>query len=356
MLNLDTLRTLAEAANRHLADEYSLHGFSDPPTITPGMVRCVQLAIQHTDTPEKLPAPPQVQLAARVEEAYSHHPVDGVPARQGDTVGLDSSERGQPDWLSHDEQGVMFAPLPADDPEAPALAAVAAQVRAEKQDHSAAEERARQNLAKAAAAQEALMQSVYTKLREIAVDGVMPSQTEWNAQRGTLPHSATLYATHKITWPGLAEAADLKSPARGRAAKRQGKATPEQPAAQPQQEAEAAPKPGAGNGAPPAEAPTTPHLPWDAEKRRQVMSDIIFEMRLMAEDETMPDEATWNANKPANLPNAQTIRIQWEITWDELARWAKLEPLRRGKKHTKRAAIVRTDARNGANRPTVEAA
>lgn len=98
MTNYDQLRALAAAATSALDDEYSLHGFGPPPRITPGMVRCVQQALAQT-----APEPPR-DLAA----PFAGQPISG---------------------LDDDEPGVNFAPLPAGDPEAPALERVAAKIR-----------------------------------------------------------------------------------------------------------------------------------------------------------------------------------------------------------------------------------
>jgi len=65
-------------------------------------------------------------------------------------------------------------------------------------------------------------------------------------------------------------------------------------------------------------------VPTAADRRRQMMRDICATLVEMADDGIMPSEATWNEKRPDRLPDALGIRLSWDITWAELAAWAKL--------------------------------
>ena len=52
--------------------------------------------------------------------------------------------------------------------------------------------------------------AVIARLRELATDGIMPKQTEWNAKRGDLPNAALLYENwDRRKWAEWAELAGL---------------------------------------------------------------------------------------------------------------------------------------------------
>jgi len=52
--------------------------------------------------------------------------------------------------------------------------------------------------------------AVIARLRELAVDGIMPTQAEWNAKGGDLPNAALLYENwDRRKWAEWAELAGL---------------------------------------------------------------------------------------------------------------------------------------------------
>ena len=54
------------------------------------------------------------------------------------------------------------------------------------------------------------MQRVIARLQEIAEDGKMPTQTEWNRRRGDLPASNTITQHRLVSWDKLAKNAGLE--------------------------------------------------------------------------------------------------------------------------------------------------
>lgn len=343
MTTLDTLRTLAEAANRALADEYSLHGFDNPPRITPGMVRCVQAALD--------------------EAAAAPHAAPSLLASDNGVLRL--AERIDQTLLRHhilhldlEEQGVAFAPLSADHPDTPALEAAAAQVRAEK----AVQHPMGRRYGLPPAEFRAL---VLSEIRRIAgPDGTWVSLADFDAARTTqLPTAGGVTKRLGCRWTDVVvEALGERATPPDRvqrmnqAKQQEAQTKPEPPSTFRQKLDATVPSAPEALAEPPAAlAAPSAHLPWSPEKRRTVLRDILAELAMMADDGIMPSQSDWDARKPAALPTASTICVQWEISWAELAGYAKLSIAHKGRPPKQAATIIRTGARNGLVRPVSEA-
>jgi len=151
-MNIAHLRTIAQAAQTRMAHTFELFELGTPPQITPGMVDAI---LQAADG-----ATPRQECDGLVEGA-----------------GLRTVNR----------------PVPESAPVTPILSPAAFEAGRERlvealngngSRHAELEEVARQNIAEAAAAREAELEAIIARLRELAVDGTMPSQAKWNIRRG----------------------------------------------------------------------------------------------------------------------------------------------------------------------------
>lgn len=162
----------------------------------------------------------------------------------------------------------------------------------------------------------------------IAVDGIMPTMAEFNKRRPAgMPTANHITQKTYVRWGDLAKQLGLHGS--------QGRRPKTGPAAGHRREPQA---PAPAHRKPPAREParTSDHAAdFDPAARKQQLEDIIFRLRDLSADGKLPDAATWDARKPAELPDAKTILLRWGLlAWDELAGFARLEPATfRGRKH-----------------------
>lgn len=165
-----------------------------------------------------------------------------------------------------------------------------------------------------------LLERTKKVLRDIAVDGQMPTMREFNDKRPAgFPTANHITQRTFVRWGDLARELDLHM--------NKGRRSRAKPAARKQ----AAPghrKPRTdANSAPSHRTPSTASRHTDPDARRRQLEDIIFHLRDMAVDGKLPAKEAWDANKPAELPDAGGILLRYGLVeWDDLAGYTKLEP------------------------------
>jgi hypothetical protein len=144
---IEELRAIGERAEATLIRVYELYSMGDPPILTPGIVEAV------------LEAAAQQPVREAEEWETVPEPTPSYYIQRG-------WEPPQPAAIPQPQSKIVLAP--SDD----------------------------------------LESAVIARLRELAVDGIMPTQAEWNAKRGDLPNAALLYENwgrrHWAEWAELA--------------------------------------------------------------------------------------------------------------------------------------------------------
>ena len=70
----------------------------------------------------------------------------------------------------------------------------------------------------------------------------------------------------------------------------------------------------------------------DADARAAMLREILAELQMLAQDGKMPTQAVWNECRPGHLPKAADIYYRYDLTWSQLAGYAKLDFKERGKR------------------------
>ena len=306
----DQLRAWAMRAQTHMADELALYGIDESDvhlaTITPAMVRSILAVV------DIAPAP----VAAVVPTAPASTPAPVV-------------------------EPVTPVPTPV---VTPVVQPVTPQLRRVRLDGQTMEEAVPQ---------------IVARLQELAVNGEMPSRTAYDAQRGSLPASSTLFKAN-YRWPELADMAHLRvltpTEVMNRERLKDLPQTPEDVAAW-EESVYAALRDMAVNGQMPSQADWDAHRPahlppnrtvryrlnmeWSqiaarlglkanatrggkAARRPRVdadtfRTDVLAAMRAMAVDGRMPSQSQWNLRKPAHLPTHSLIVDRFGCKWSEIA-------------------------------------
>ncbi len=320
----DQLTRITLRANQRIDELFEEPTQRTIPRLTPGMVRIV------LDVAGEVPP---VQVAAPVIDAAST-PLDALGA---------------------DEEGAdILAPLNPAGLDAQALDRVAAKVKAalERKGKRPAQLPQAENAPQPRKRRSKLS---VDELRSLALDdirriagseGTWVSGQEFNAQRDArLPVYTSIAKRLGLSWidvvrEALGERAQPPDLSAQAAHARQAKAE------QAEQEADAQPAPNfrkrVDERAPRAQAAVestrTPHTP---DQRRALLRDILAELAMMADGNVMPDPDTWDSRKPERLPASRAILLAWDVSWDELAKWANLEPAPKRRK-------VHANSSNGA--------
>lgn len=279
MLNLDDPRLieLTEAANRRLTEIYEAFGWPAlPRKINPGVVAVV---LDLVDTQPAAVKPPEAT-------------VNFVPAPKPPPAATQPQTAPAPRETSE----------PAPDP-APASPTVPVSQRPSNA---------------------ALLDQAKAFIVTLAVDGIMPTMAEFNKRRPAgMPTANHITQKTYVRWGDLAKQLGLHG-SQGRRPQKTQAAGHRQPPAHP------AP----AHRKPPAREParTSDHAAdLFPAARKQQLEDIIFHLRDLSADGTLPDAATWDQRKPAELPDAKTLLLRWGLlAWDELAGFAKLQPSSKG--------------------------
>ena len=146
---IEELRAIGERAEATLIRVYELYSMGDPPILTPGIVEAVLEAAEA--------AVLEAEAEAEAEPPYNP-------------------------WQYNDPNNVRVVPLAAPQPQSKIVLAPS----------------------------DDLESAVIARLRELAEDGIMPTQAEWNAKRGDLPNAALLYENWDgRKWAEWAELAGL---------------------------------------------------------------------------------------------------------------------------------------------------
>jgi len=148
-MHIEMLKTIAQDAQAKLRHVYELYDLGDPPSVTPGLVEAVleAAAQQPVREAEEWQTVPEPKPSYYIQRGW---------------------EPPQPAAIPQPQSKIVLAP--SDD----------------------------------------LESAVIARLRELAVDGIMPTQAEWNAKRGDLPNAALLYENWgRRKWAEWAELAGL---------------------------------------------------------------------------------------------------------------------------------------------------
>lgn len=73
------------------------------------------------------------------------------------------------------------------------------------------------------------------------------------------------------------------------------------------------------------------HLGLNSEEKSAVLRDIIAELQMLSVHGEMLTMADWDARKPPTLPKAQAALMRYQMSWGQLAEYARLKYEGRGK-------------------------
>lgn len=237
------LRDWAMRAQTHMADELALYGITESDvrlaTITPAMVRSILAVVD-------------------IAPAYT------TPQPVLDYVAANPPFGGTVTCAAVPETRLATPAAPE-----PVVQPVTPQLRRVRLDGQTMEE---------------AIPQVVARLQELAVNGEMPSRTAYDAQRGSLPASSTLFkAGHR--WPELADMAHLRVLTPTEVMNRE----------------------------------RLKDIPQTSEDIAAWAESVYAAVRDMAVDGRMPSQADWDAHRPTHLPPNRTVRYRLNMEWSQIA-------------------------------------
>lgn len=237
------LRDWAMRAQTHMADELALYGITESdvrlPAITPAMVRSILAVVD-------------------IAPAYT------TPQPVLDYVAANPPFGGTVTYAAVPET-LLATPAAS----TPVVQPVTPQLRRVRLDGQTMEEAVPQ---------------IVARLQELAVNGEMPSRTAYDAQRGSLPASSTLFKAN-YKWPELADMAHLRVLTPTEVMNRE----------------------------------RLKDIPQTSEDIAAWAESVYAAVRAMAVDGRMPSQADWDENRPAHLPPNRTVRYRLNMEWSQIA-------------------------------------
>lgn len=183
--------------------------------------------------------------------------------------------------------------------------------------------------------------TILARLRALSPDGVMPPATAWNAQRGSLPHSSTLYTRRKWSEWGKLAGLRVLTPRERALARQDGDA----PAADHTPTAQLL-----ATLPPPEDTPTPP--PRSPGAMVVDEAAVVAELQRLAVDGVMPSRITYDTERIGEAMPASSTLVRRQ-PW---ADWARLAGLRIVTGRPATATATPTAERVAARKAAAEAA